>query len=142
MDDIFKIDKHMLDEELVRQPKLYGEYAMKLADAREVYERAKARFDVVEAEVDKDVRNNPEDYDIQKVTEEVVKKTVTLSKRVRKAKEEVIKTKHDVDVLYAIVSALDHRKSSLEQLCYLHSRDYYAAPVMPKATKRKSEEPN
>lgn len=137
--DVFAIDKYKLDEELVKQPRLYGEYALKLADAREEYERAKARRDVIEAELDQDVRNNPSEYGIAKVTEGAVEKMVTAHKRMIAATEKMITLKHQVDILFAMVTALEHRKTALEQLCYLHGRDYFAKPLMPAPSKLKRE---
>ena len=45
---LFHLDQHRLDEEWLAQPGLYFDYAMKLADAKETYEQAKANRDLVE----------------------------------------------------------------------------------------------
>ena len=126
--DIFEPDKNRLDEELVKQPRLYHQYADQLADARRDHEMAESEMKVVEAEVSLLVRRRPDRFGIEKVTEDAVKKTVLLDKRVRQAEKEVILAKHKVDLLSAAVTALDHRKRVLEKLVDLRLADYYAEP--------------
>ena len=126
--DIFDLDKNRLDEEWTQQPRLYAQYATKLADARAEHERAKASRDVVEAELDRDIRLNPEKYDLTKVTEGSIQSTITLQKAHRKVVGDVIEASHTVDTLDAYVRALDHRKKALEKLVDLRLADYFSEP--------------
>ena len=48
--DIFEPDPNKLDREWVKQPRLYHEHALKLADARSAHDRAKVAKDLAEAE--------------------------------------------------------------------------------------------
>ena len=68
----FDIDQDQLDHELVRQPRLYWQHAQKMAEAGAEHERAKARLEVVEAELDREVRRDPTSFGIEKVTESVL----------------------------------------------------------------------
>lgn len=130
--DFFDLDSNRLDGEWLNQPRLYHENALKLADARAELERAKSHRDVVAAELDREIRLDPAAFDIAgKVTEGAITNTILLQKRHRLAEEQVIQAKHTVDVLVAVVEALDHRKKALENLVQLEARDYFSAPRAP-----------
>ncbi len=126
--DIFDLDKDALDEEWIAQPRLYHEHAEKLADARTEWERNKSNLEVVEAELDKDIRLNPSKYELEKITEPVVEKTIALQSRHQKAKRATTDAKHKVDLIQAVVDALDHRKKALENLVQLRLANYFSEP--------------
>jgi hypothetical protein len=138
--DIFSPDKHALDKEWVNQPRLLHDSALELADAREEYERAKARFKVVTAELKMDIRANPAKYGVSKVTVDAVEDIAVSHKEWWRANEAVIKAKHLVDVLEADVQALEHRKKALESLVVLQGRDYYASPRAPENVRERLQE--
>src|SRR5690349_13171684 len=106
----FELDKNVLDEEWVLQPKLYHEAATRLADARRDWEYAKTQAEIASAEVAKEVRDYPLKYGLEKVTEPAVKEAITLSKRAREAELAVVEAKHAQDICQAEVDTLDHRK--------------------------------
>ena len=128
--DFFEIDPNNLDKELLNQPKMFLEYAEKLADAKRILEEAKAELDLVRAEEDNKVRTDPKKYGLNRVSEGGILNKVVLTKRYRKALRVSIKRKHAVDILQAAVNAMDHRKKSLERLVHLHAQNYYSTPVL------------
>ena len=136
--DLFDIDENRLDEEWVSQPRHYYEQAVKLADARKKYEQMKAEKDVVEAELDFDVRSKPGDFDLEKITEPVVKNTILLQPRHKEATKALIESKHSMDIVQAIIDALDHRKKALENLVSLRLANYFSEPKAPKGYEDKS----
>ena len=138
--DFFELDSGRLDEEWVNQPKLYFRYATRLAEAKEAHDRAKAQRDLTVAKLDRNIRTEPLAYDIPKVTEGVVEKTVLLQPLYQAATKEVIDAKARVDQLEAVVSALDHRKKALENLVYLHGQSYFATPRPPEGQKGRLSE--
>lgn len=129
-DSVVQIDKDRLDEEWVKQPFRFHRFAKRLANARKKWGEAKAHADVVEAEVAQAIRRDPTKFGIStgKPTDAAVKAMVTLHLKVRAAKQAEIDAEHLVDVLEAVVNALEHRKKALENLVYLHGRDYFSAP--------------
>jgi hypothetical protein len=131
-EDIFDLENVSLFTAWNNQPGLYWTYAKKLADAKEALERAESRCDVVLAELDQDIRTNPEDYKIGKLTEPAVKNAVRGTGGYKEASDSVIKAKHKVDVLSAFVKALDHRKSALEARVQLEIHGLHAEPKPPK----------
>lgn len=125
--DFFELDPNRLDEEWVEHVRLYHEHALKLADARQEYERTKAERELVAAELDREVRSNAVKLGI-KVTEAVVANAVTEHENYRQVVGKVIRAKHDVDVAEVAVSTLEHRKKALENLVQLRLSDYYSEP--------------
>lgn len=125
--EILNIDQNLLDREWLNQPRFFFRYAKLLADARKVFEEAKANLKIVAAEADKKVRERASKMD-QKVTEAVVTATVQRRDDYRDAEQAVFTTKHNVDVLDAAVTALEHRKAALENLVRLHGQNYFSTP--------------
>lgn len=123
------IDPMRLDYEWVRQPALYHEYSVKVAEARRDADRAKAKVDVAKAEAELDIRANPKEYGHEKVTEALVTALVAVHPQVKAAVRSHLDAKHDADILQAAVNALDHKKRALENLVELHGRDYFSQPV-------------
>lgn len=132
----FELDKNRLDMEWARQPGLYHEYALILADARKEHEQAKADKELVEAEQSKKIRENPESFGLERVTEAGLEKAVGLTREYRAVVKRVIDAKHAVDVAEAVVWTLEHRKKALENLVTLRMADYYSEPRGPKGVSR------
>ncbi len=125
--EVLNIDQNLLDREWLNQPRFFFRYAKQLADARRGYEEAKANLKIVAAEADKKVRDRATKMD-QKVTEAIVTATVQRREDYREAEQRVFNSKHNVDVLDAIVTALEHRKAALENLVRLHGQNYFSTP--------------
>ena len=126
--EFFDLDANRLDQEWLNQPKLYHEYATKLADARRDHEQAKANLKLVESEARLRIRKNPTQYDLPKATEGAIEEVVVTQPDYRKALHKMLEAKHASEVLQATVDALDHRKKALEKLVELRLHDYYAEP--------------
>lgn len=124
----FRPDKDALDEEWVKQPELFHQYAVEHADATLELEELKDTIEVIKAELDKDIRAHPKRYGFQKITDAVVKAAIPEQEEYKKAVRRVNKAKHKVDVLAAGVKALDHKKKALENLVYLHGQNYFSSP--------------
>lgn len=131
--EFFEIDPNRLDEEWVEQVSHYHTWAMKLADAKMEYERAKSQEEMVTAEIDQRIRLHPDQFGMEKrTTEDGIKKTIVLQKSYQRAREEVIKAKHTMDQVQGAVNTLDNRKYALQDLVKLRLSDYFAEPAAPK----------
>ncbi len=126
--ELYDIDPNKLDIACIEQPKLYHDYALKFAEARAEHERAKSNLELVEAELDKEIRLEPDRFGLEKITETIVEKAIIRSKRYRTAKEKYLESKHAMDVLYAMTATLDQKKKSIEMLLQLRMNDYYSEP--------------
>ena len=139
-DDPVHINENRLDEEWVRQPALYHDYAVKVAGARNRHAEAKAELDVVFAEIDHKVRTHPSRFNLEKLTEAVVQNTVLLQREYQDALKAVNKAKYELDLFQAMVDALEHKKKGLENLVSLRLSDYFSEPRPPAGKKDKVEE--
>lgn len=145
---VFGIDKNLLDDEWLNQPKLYFNWAVQLEDARAEFEEVKAEFDVAKSEVDLAIRENPGDYEDLpkeavekgKVTEKMVASVLITQPEYKDAQQAVFTAKHRVGILQAAVTALDHRKKALEKLVDLHGQKYFATPRASENSREAMEE--
>ena len=126
--DYFEIDPDRLCEEWLRQLKIYRKHTHQLADARSEHERAKAQKEVVEAELDKDIRLHPEKYDMDKITDKAVERAIVREKAYQKATEECIKARHTMDICQADVDTLDQKKKALENAVRLQIANLWGEP--------------
>lgn len=127
-ESVLEIDEFALDREWVNQPSLFMKYALMLAEAKATFAERKAKVEVVKAELELDIRQSPEKYDIAKVTEATVQATILIQETYKDVLKRMNKAKHRVDILQAVVDTLDHRKRSLENLVTLHMANYFSKP--------------
>ncbi len=123
-----EIDRDRLADELVGQPLQLYMWATKVADAQLELDTAKSALSVTYAELDKEIRDDPESFGIAKLTNEVVGQTIITQPQHRAAEAKVNRCKHAVGVLKAAVDGLEHRKRALTLLVEIESREYYADP--------------
>lgn len=135
-----RIDETALDVEWLEQPTLMMKYAKIAAEARRELDLAKENLDVIKAEIDKDIRMNPENYDLGKVTEAAIFATMLGTAKYKKANQRLIDAKYEADVASAAVRAMDARKEALENLVRLHGQQYFAGPRMPRDLKWEREQ--
>lgn len=140
MDVDYGINQYKLDDECIRQPKLYHDAALQLAEAERNLSRLKIRRDILEAELDKDIRNNPEKYEVTKITETVIEHTVMLQENYQKILKKIVQAEYRVSVLKAAVFTCENRKKMLEVLSFLAGGDFYSEPKLPRSMKNGIEE--
>lgn len=127
--DFLDIDKNLLDDEWIGQPKRYFKWAVQLEDAREDLDNAKAEFELVKADVDLAIRSDPGKYSLpEKITEKMVTAAMLTQLEYQDSQEAFYTAKHRVGILQAAVTSLDHRKKALEKLVDLHGQKYFASP--------------
>ena len=127
-EDIFDLDMTQLDKHWLEQPGLVYKYAMKAADAKDRVERAKARLDVGRAEVKAEITTNPSKFHLAKTTDSAINSAIELHATVTKYRNLLFKRKHEVDILAAMLNALEHRKRALEGLVSLNGQEWFAEP--------------
>ena len=125
-----QIDPNALDVEWMRQPEIYLKYAEESAKAQSEADRAKDKLEVVEAEVDAEVRMQYSDT--KKPTETQIAGIVLTNQRVILAKESLIQAKERASLLSSAVKAFDQRKNALENLVRLWAGSYFAGPSVPR----------
>lgn len=128
-----RINPNALDVEWLRQAALYQRYAAEAARARDIRDRAKERVDVVMAEMNHAIRNDPAQYGLgEKPTKDAVEAAVLQSRPYTQANDNFLQRKLEAELVQAAVIALDQKKSSLENLVKLMIAGYFAAPKEPR----------
>ena len=125
------IDESALDVELVEQPTLMSRYSRLLAEARRDRDLSKEALDLKKAEIDLDIRDNPEEYKLVKVTENAITNCILMEEDYQTSQKEYHDANYEVNVLQGVVSALEHRKSALENMVKLYGQNYFAGPAVP-----------
>ncbi len=135
------IDKYKLDEELVKQVRLYDKFSEKLAFAKNDHSEAVDERELVEAELDSQIREDPGKFGLSKITEGAIEKATILHERYQSALFSERKCMKAMNILQAKVNTLDHRKKALEGLVQLLLSSYYSSDVrIPGATEEQKEE--
>jgi hypothetical protein len=133
------IDKHRLDEELIKQVRLYDKWAEKLARAKNSHAECIDERALVESELDELIRKDPEKFGLAKVTEPAVEKAIILNQRYQEALRAERKAQSHVNIYQYKINTLEHRKKSLEGLVQLLLNHYYSDVRIPKGTEEERE---
>lgn len=126
-----EINPEELDLEWLQQPMLYARYAQETTRLKAHADRMKEEAEVVYASVAYEVRANPEQFGLTKVTEAGVEQAIRLSRRFQEAKEAQFAAAEEAAQGFNALQALEHRKSALENLVKLHGAHYFSGPSVP-----------
>lgn len=126
------IDETALDVEWLEQPRLMIKYAQIAAEAKRRFDKAKEQVEVIKADRDKDIRTNPSEYEITKITETVIQNTIVLQGDYKEAQLEMIDAKYEFEMSRYAVQAMQERKEALENLVKLYGMQYFAGPSVPR----------
>jgi len=127
-----QIDETALDIEWLSQPSLMMKYTRHAAETRMEADQEKERLDLVRAGLDKEIRIEPERFDIVKITESVVLNAVIAQQKYIMANDAYIQARFEAEVARGAVAAIDQRKTALENLVKLHGQQYFAGPKVPR----------
>ena len=134
------IDPEALDTEFLKQASMMLKYCQHSARMRMEVDKAKQDLDIAKAEADKNIRDDPEKYGINKVTETAIANAVLIEKGYKKAYSSFLETKYEADMAQAAVNAFEHRKSALENLVRLFGQQYFAGPKLPRDLNKEWEQ--
>lgn len=130
-DDVF-IDPNALDVEWLRQPTLMLKYAQEEAEAAKREDVERERLDAVKAELDKEIRSNPDKFDISKTTESAILSAILLHPSYKEVSEKYIQAKYESKMAKAATRAIEMKKDALENLVKLYGQQYFAGPKAPR----------
>lgn len=145
------VDIHNLHEEFMRNPSLVGKYYKLRGQAEDEMDKARRQVEVSKANLDRakatlelDIRKNPTNYDWKdKITEGLISNLMLIyivknedcikyQKEYTDAQEKLIEAKRKYDIYYSATKAIEERRSSLENLVILWTRNYFSVPNLPK----------
>jgi len=137
------IDEGALDYELLIQADLRRKYGENLSEMESRRDRMQDKLDVCRAEIDRDIRTSPEDYEITvKLTETVIANTILLQNEYRETLELLRELEYEVKYTKHAVQSIEHKKSALEELVKLHGQSYFAGPRIPRDLSKERERKN
>jgi hypothetical protein len=111
---------------------LFMRYAKYASETRRDLDTAKQNLEIVKAELDKQIRDNPEDFGITKITEGAIQSAILTNKNYSEAYKEFSVSKYEADMAQNAVTAMNTRKDMLEQLIKLYGQSYFAGPKVPR----------
>jgi len=117
-----EIDKNDLDNIFVKQPILAMKYQELLAKKQTERDDLKLELEVLEAEIDKEIRNK---YTKKPPEVEIKNMVIMDKKRIAKIKEHN-KIIEEYNILKGAVNSFEHRKKSLEKLTELYIAGYFS----------------
>jgi len=122
-----KIDKHMLDRELIQLPDLFHQVAREVAMAISRRDRARDEREKVRAKAYGRVRAKL-DREGAKVTEALLGNQLALDSEVQTAERAVRDTSEEAGLWEALQSSWDKRSYALKDLVVLHVKAYDQSP--------------
>jgi hypothetical protein len=134
------IDPNNLDRGWIDQAPLVFEYGEKLANARDELRGCTSELDLIRAELEKNIMEDPGTFGVPKVTVSAVASCILMQKEYQMALQTVHKKQHEVSVLDAFVLALDHKKRGLQSMVSLHGQEYFAEPRADVSNQRSIED--
>jgi len=135
------IDRYKLDTELVRQPQLFMDWALKAARAEIETKEAENDWTLIKGEVEKKIRRNPANYGFDgKPTEGAIRAEVGRSIRVKKYYRIYLRALSNEKVLKRAEKAFQQRKGMLESLVQLNVQLHFAEPKIPREHRKKMDE--
>ena len=122
------IDDSALDIECLEQSSLFMKYAKHYAEARRALDEEKQRLDIVKADIDKQIREKPEKFKIEKVTEGAIQSAILTEDTYNIAYKKYLDAKFECDMANNAVQAIQMRKEMLEMMQKLLAQSYFAGP--------------
>jgi len=121
-----KVDKFGLDVEWENLPKLYTKWSEKLVDQENLKDRLKSRLELKYAELDIDIRTNPNNYGLgDSFPERVIKSTIFKNKDYNEIQEELLQTQRNIRVLKVAVKGIKDKGRAVDRLTKLYLKNYY-----------------
>jgi len=127
------IDAEALDVEWINQPRIYMKWAKLSSIAEDKMKKAKESLDFIDSTIDKEFR---EKNSGNKFTEAVVKAYIETHTLHKEATEKFHNSIYQYNICNNAVRALDHKKTSLENLVRLWGGAYFAGPKEPRDLKK------
>lgn len=126
------IDPEALDVEWLRQPSLVYKYSRMVAEKQTEVTNCKEALEFIKASLDREIRKNPEKFEIDKMTEAAVSNTILVNSKYKKGMEEYLEAVYELNILKGVQDALNNKKTALENLVKLNGQNYFAGPSVPR----------
>jgi hypothetical protein len=108
LESVYLIDESRLEKDIKELSYKYAELGVMLAKAKAGYESKKLQLQILEANLAKHFRET-----LSKVTEKAVEEAIVRMFEWQEAKKRLIEAKQEVDLLFALVQALEAKRDVL-----------------------------
>lgn len=135
--NLYDIEDYDLDKHWSKQARSYAFWGWKWAEAKRDLDQAEDQLELTKAELDSDIRNEPEKFDIPKITESAIKNAILAHPRHKEAIKKINNLRLEVNKLSVALTALDHKKKALENKVVLFCRNFDAEPKAPPEAREK-----
>ena len=122
------IDMTALEKEWGEVGEIIEEWAQKVANAHFDVDQAKDKLGLVYSEVEDDIRQNPDSYNMVKVTDKSVEGAVPRQKLYKQAQEEYNRCKLKLRLMTGTYEKYQTRKQALENVVKLWLGSYFSTP--------------
>ncbi len=126
-----KIDFATLELDWIQHPSRYMKWGELHVQAVAKRDRKKEEVDLKSSLLDKDIRTQPDKYEISSIKEAAVTAAIKSDKGYKALAGELISLNEEVNVLAVAKTAFEHRKKALEGLTQLYCAGYFAKPNIP-----------
>ena len=126
--NIFAINETQIDREWLRQAQLVYQVGEAQTAARLKMSQAKATLDLELAKLDKMIRTNPEDFQLDKISEKAVEHTILTQASYKKALEHLNQCTYEHGIIQSASFALSDKKTAMEELIRLKGMDMWSNP--------------
>ncbi len=139
-EDSLRIDQYSLDTAWLAQPMLYYQWSKDYAEAVAIRDKTKQFVELARAELDLEVRKNPDKYGLDKATEAGIGNVILTLPKYQDALKAHQEAVYDVNVLSGAIEAINHKKSALDNLTRLFLSGYWAEAKKAPAEMREKME--
>ena len=123
------INKYKLDEELVRQPQKFYEWAKAEVIAGDKVSDLKDKLEILKAKVEIRIRKHPTAYDLPENPKEgLIKAAVIVQPKVVRMSKKLLQAMKTHRLLQKAEKSFEHRKKSLEGLVSVNMQIHFATP--------------
>lgn len=126
------INQDALDVEWLDQPKLTFKYTAHESKCRKELEELKSELDIVSADLDKAIREDPEKFGLPKITETAIRNVITAHPDFKEVQQAVRDAEYELNMAQAAVRSIYAKKDALENLVRLFGQQYFAGPKVPR----------
>lgn len=139
-------DPDALDVEWLEQANRFYKYSVALDEATAVrndlkkqVDRKEKEIDILKAKLELEIRNDPDAFELEKVTDSSVKAAIFSSDQFESVIEELFELKTElneaqnkVNSLYTDVNTMQEKKEALKNLVILLNQQYFSTPSIPR----------
>lgn len=127
-DSILEIHLDRLEMDGAEQPKLTFEWSSALAGARRATKKVKNALKLKYAELSLSIRQDPQEFGFEKVTEGTIDSLVLVQKDYQELQGELVQAEFEEDNIGAMVEALRDRRAQIGHEVQLYNGMYWSKP--------------